>query len=71
MPCSTLWTMLLIMHRKINAYRYSLSPRLSTNNFIITVIILSVFIVGCATGEKVRMSIHEGMTKDVIIGAKF
>ena len=27
-------------------------------------IILSVFIVGCATGEKVRVSIHEGMTKD-------
>ena len=33
-------------------------------NLIITVITLCVFIIGCATGEKVRRSIHEGMTKE-------
>jgi len=28
------------------------------------VIILCVFIIGCATGKKVRMSIHEGMKQE-------
>ncbi len=33
----------------------------------IPLILLSIFVSGCATGEKVRMSVHENMSKEEVI----
>lgn len=32
-------------------------------SFLVTILFTSVIVIGCVTGEQVRMSVHEGMSK--------